>query len=74
MTTAADVAAPSLPPMPRRSLATLERAVVRCRACPRLGAWREQVAEEKRAAYADQEYWGRPVPGFGDPDADIVEH
>ncbi len=38
-----------------------------CRACPRLVAWREEVAEVKRAAYADQEYWGRPAPGFGDP-------
>ena len=58
--------------MPRRSLASLERTVVRCRLCPRLVAWREQVAADKRAAFADQEYWGRPVPGFGDPDADIV--
>lgn len=46
--------------------------VVACRACPRLVTWREQVAEEKRAAYADQTYWGRPVPGFGDPDAEVV--
>jgi uracil-DNA glycosylase family 4 len=37
-----------------------------------LVAWREQVAEEKRAAYRDEEYWGRPIPGFGDPDARIV--
>jgi len=43
--------------------------VVACRACPRLVAWREQVAATRRAAYADQDYWGRPVPGFGDPDA-----
>ncbi|MDT8436801.1 MAG: uracil-DNA glycosylase [Gemmatimonadota bacterium] len=40
-----------------------------CRACPRLVAWRERVAREKRAAYADEKYWGRPVPGFGDPEA-----
>ena len=53
-------------------LARLERDVVGCRACPRLVAWREQVAEEKRAAYRDEEYWGRPIPGFGDPDARIV--
>ena len=46
--------------------------MVGCRACPRLVAWREQVAEEKRAAYRDEEYWGRPIPGFGDPDARIV--
>ena len=47
-------------------------AVVDCRACPRLVAWREQVARDKRAAYADQPYWGRPVPGFGDPAAGVV--
>jgi len=46
--------------------------VVGCRACPRLVAWREHVAEEKRAAYRDEDYWGRPIPGFGDPDARIV--
>jgi uracil-DNA glycosylase len=48
------------------------RAVVACRACPRLVAWREEVAATKRAAYADQDYWGRPVPGFGDPSARVV--
>jgi uracil-DNA glycosylase len=53
-------------------LAALEAEVVECRRCPRLVAWREQVAREKRAAFADQEYWGRPVPGFGDPDARIL--
>jgi uracil-DNA glycosylase family 4 len=53
-------------------LARLERDVVACRACPRLVAWREQVAREKRAAYRDEEYWGRPIPGFGDPDAGIL--
>jgi uracil-DNA glycosylase family 4 len=47
----------------------LSRKIVRCRRCPRLVAWREQVAREKRAAFADQRYWGRPLPGFGDPDA-----
>jgi uracil-DNA glycosylase family 4 len=50
----------------------LERDIVTCRACPRLVAWREQVAREKRAAYADETYWGRPVPGFGDPQARVV--
>jgi uracil-DNA glycosylase len=54
------------------SLEEVGRAVVDCRACPRLVAWREQVAREKRRAYADWDYWGRPVPGFGDPDAAIV--
>jgi uracil-DNA glycosylase family 4 len=46
--------------------------VVGCRACPRLVAWREQVAREKTARFADQEYWGRPVPGFGDPRARVL--
>ncbi|MDZ7732335.1 MAG: uracil-DNA glycosylase [Acidimicrobiia bacterium] len=53
-------------------LAKLEDRIVACRACPRLVGWREQVAHEKRAAFADQEYWGRPVPGFGDPAAELV--
>ncbi len=54
------------------SLERLTADVVACRACPRLVAWREQVAAEKRAAYRDDDYWGRPVPGFGDPEASIV--
>lgn len=54
------------------TLTALETLVVDCRACPRLVAWRETVAREKRAAFRDQEYWGRPVPGFGDDDAGIV--
>ena len=53
-------------------LARLERDVISCRSCPRLVDWREQVALEKRAAYRDEEYWGRPIPGFGDPAARIV--
>jgi uracil-DNA glycosylase family 4 len=53
--------------VPARDLAALTREIVGCRACPRLVAWREQVAVEKRAAFRDEEYWGRPVPGFGDP-------
>jgi uracil-DNA glycosylase len=53
------------------NLSGLERAITNCRRCPRLVAWREQVAREKRAAFADQVYWGRPVPGFGDPDARV---
>ena len=53
-------------------LARLEVEVTGCRRCPRLVAWREQVAAEKRAAFRDQEYWGRPVPGFGDPSARIL--
>ncbi|HEX5402351.1 MAG TPA: uracil-DNA glycosylase [Pseudonocardiaceae bacterium] len=53
-------------------LTELDRLVVDCRACPRLVEWRELVAREKRAAYADQDYWGRPVPGFGPADARIA--
>lgn len=53
-------------------LARLERDVIACRACPRLVAWREQVAIDKRAAYRLEEYWGRPIPGFGDPAARIA--
>ena len=49
------------------SLSELEARIVECRRCPRLVAWREQVASEKRAAFRDETYWGRPVPGFGDP-------
>jgi uracil-DNA glycosylase family 4 len=55
-----------------RALQLVHDDVVACRACPRLVAWREQVAQEKRAAFRDEEYWGRPVPGFGDPDATVV--
>ena len=46
--------------------------ITACRACPRLVAWRERVAVEKRAAFAADEYWGRPVPGFGDPSARLL--
>ena len=54
------------------SLARLTADLVDCRRCPRLVAWREQVAEEKRAAFSDWDYWGRPVPGFGDPRARLL--
>jgi uracil-DNA glycosylase len=54
------------------SLTAVAADVVVCRACPRLVAWREQVAVDKRAAFRDETYWGRPVPGFGDPAARIV--
>ena len=54
------------------SLAALEAAVHECRRCPRLVAWREQVAVEKRAAFRDETYWGRPVGGFGDPRARVM--
>ena len=55
-----------------RDLAALDAALVGCRACPRLVAWREQVAREKRAAYRDEEYWGHPVPGIGPADAPLL--
>ena len=53
-------------------LAALSADIVGCRACPRLVAWREQVARDRRAAYRDEEYWGKPVPGFGDPHASVL--
>jgi uracil-DNA glycosylase len=55
----------------QRELEALERRVTRCRRCPRLVEWRERVAVEKRAAFRDEDYWGRPVPGFGDPAARV---
>ncbi|MFR9798638.1 uracil-DNA glycosylase [Streptomyces sp. MS06] len=55
-----------------RSLPALDRQISRCRACPRLVAWREEVARTKRAAFADHTYWGRPVPGFGPADARLL--
>jgi uracil-DNA glycosylase family 4 len=54
------------------ALERLECEVTSCRRCPRLVTWREEVATVKRAAFRDQEYWGRPVPGFGDPQARIL--
>jgi uracil-DNA glycosylase family 4 len=54
------------------SLGRVTAEIVDCFKCPRLVAWREQVATERRAAFRDEEYWGRPVPGFGDPEASVV--
>ncbi len=54
------------------ALDELQVRIESCRRCPRLVEWRERVAVEKRASYADQEYWGRPVPGFGDRNARIA--
>jgi uracil-DNA glycosylase family 4 len=54
------------------TLGALEHDVTRCRRCPRLVEWRERVATEKRAAFREQEYWGRPVPGFGAADAGLL--
>lgn len=56
----------------RAELARISAEIVACRACPRLVAWRERVARVKVARFADQTYWGRPVPGFGDPGARIL--
>ncbi len=58
--------------MTRVELAALQDELVQCRRCPRLVAWREEIAREKRAAFRDDEYWGRPVPGFGDPRAGVL--
>ena len=53
------------------TLHALETAITECRRCPRLVEWRERVAREKRAAFRDEVYWGRPIPGFGDPAARV---
>jgi uracil-DNA glycosylase len=58
--------------VPASSLGALCQEVVACRKCPRLVEWRESVAAERRASYAGEVYWGRPVPGFGDPAARLV--
>jgi uracil-DNA glycosylase len=60
------------PARPGRELERLSSRVVECRACPRLVDWRETVAATKRAAFADESYWGRPVPSFGDPQARLL--
>ena len=56
----------------RAALAKLTDEIVACRACPRLVAWRERVARDRVARFRDEVYWGRPVPGFGDPEARIL--
>lgn len=58
--------------MSKRQLAQINETVIACSACPRLVSWREQVAQEKRAAYRDQTYWGKPAPSLGDPQARIL--
>jgi uracil-DNA glycosylase family 4 len=55
-----------------KQLQLLQEEIVECRRCPRLVAWREEVASTKRAAYRDEQYWGRPIPGFGDPAARVL--
>jgi uracil-DNA glycosylase family 4 len=56
----------------RLTLPDVRDQIITCRACPRLVAWREQVARDKRAAYRQETYWGRPVPGFGDETARLL--
>jgi uracil-DNA glycosylase family 4 len=56
----------------RSKLEKLNEEIIQCRKCARLVAWREEVARVKRKAYNDQEYWAKPVPGFGDPNARVV--
>lgn len=58
--------------MVEENWSALNAEIIACRRCPRLVAWREQVAKQKRRAYRDWEYWGKPVPGFGDPHARIL--
>jgi uracil-DNA glycosylase family 4 len=53
-------------------LAALAGEVAQCERCPRLVAWRQEVARERRAAFSDEEYWARPLPGFGDPAASLL--
>ncbi|MEY3034050.1 MAG: hypothetical protein RLZ86_672 [Actinomycetota bacterium] len=60
------------PSRPSRVLTELHDEVVECRRCTRLVEWREAAAAEKRASYRDEEYWGRGVPGFGDPMAEVL--
>jgi uracil-DNA glycosylase family 4 len=55
-----------------RDIQQLNDRIIACRTCPRLVAWRERVAQEKRARFRNEEYWGRPVPGFGDPRARVL--
>ena len=56
----------------RDSLGAVRDEIINCRACPRLVEWRERVAVEKRASFRDEEYWGKPVPGFGDGAAKLL--
>src|SRR5947209_8171266 len=57
---------------PADALDRLNQQIIACRLCPRLVAWREEVARTKRAAYQDETYWGKPIPGFGDPAARLL--
>ena len=53
-------------------LAALNKEIIACRKCPRLVEWREEISRTKRKAYVDWDYWGKPVPGFGDPKARVL--
>src|SRR5256885_8921409 len=58
--------------MSANKIQLFNQTLIQCRRCPRLVAWREQVACEKRAAFRTEEYWGKPIPGFGDPRARLL--
>jgi len=58
--------------IPESQLKELNKEIIACHKCPRLVEWREEVARVKRKAYKDEEYWGKPVPGFGDPQARVL--
>jgi uracil-DNA glycosylase family 4 len=59
--------------LPRyKSIAALDKAIIACTLCPRLVQWRQEIAIVKRKAYAEHDYWGKPVTGFGDPKAEII--
>jgi uracil-DNA glycosylase family 4 len=55
-----------------KSIEALDKAIIKCTACPRLVEWRQEISVIKRKSYADHDYWGKPVPGFGDPKASII--
>lgn len=57
---------------PHEAFEALQARIIDCRQCPRLVAWRERVAREKRAAFREDDYWGRPVPAFGDPTGRVL--
>ena len=60
------------PRMPKESIASLQNRIIACHLCPRLVDWRERIAQEKVRRFADQDYWGKPVPSFGDPRARLL--
>jgi len=63
---------PGAAAQPMSELDTLQRHVIKCHLCPRLVRWREKIAREKTRRFADQEYWGKPNPSFGDPRAELL--